>query len=221
MPVEKLKIHAPEIPEGLPQAADLEALVCAARQEDDEIARVSIKGITISGVNFSKMVFSKVVFEGCRLTGCDFSRCRFSDVLFQSCDLSNCNFDDTSLVRCHFRATKAIGFRACGSALLHTRFTGCILRYTVFDNTILDRVEYLECDLTEAFLTACKPKFFAMEKCSLVRTNFQKTRLRGMDITSCTLEDIIVSPDFHELRGLVVDTFQAAELARMLGLIIQ
>ena len=41
--------------------------------------------------------------------------------------------------------------------------------------------------------------------------------MKGLDLSDCTIEGILVSDQFKELAGVKVNLFQAAELAKLMG----
>ena len=47
--------------------------------------------------------------------------------------------------------------------------------------------------------------------------NFFRTPLKGMDLSECVIDGIMVSDQFTELAGVKVSLLQAAELARLMG----
>ena len=54
-----------------------------------------------------------------------------------------------------------------------------------------------------------------------METNLFQTPLAGVDLTTCTLQGLVLSESLTELRGAVLDRFQAAELARRFGVIVR
>ncbi len=70
-------------------------------------------------------------------------------------------------------------------------------------------------------MVECTLKDFAFEETRLTGASFFKTSLAGIDLTGCPLEGIRVSEHYTELRGAIVDLFQAAELAKLLGITIK
>jgi len=54
-----------------------------------------------------------------------------------------------------------------------------------------------------------------------VGTNFFRTKLVGLDFTSCQLEGIAISDAMTEVYGAKLGLCQAAALARRLGVIIE
>jgi len=51
----------------------------------------------------------------------------------------------------------------------------------------------------------------------LTGTDFFRTPLKGMDLSECAIDGIMVSDQFTELSGVKVSLLQAAELARLMG----
>ncbi|MEG0379731.1 MAG: pentapeptide repeat-containing protein, partial [Eubacterium sp.] len=66
----------------------------------------------------------------------------------------------------------------------------------------------------------CKLKNTCFEACNLSQVDFLHTSLKGIDLTSNTLHGLSLTGAL-ELRGAVVNLFQAAELAKLLGVIIK
>ena len=76
-------------------------------------------------------------------------------------------------------------------------------------------------DLSEAFLAQCRHKGLVFRECTLMGTSFFGTLLYGLDFTRSRMEGIVVSDTGKELRGAIVNVSQAADLARVLGLVIR
>ena len=75
--------------------------------------------------------------------------------------------------------------------------------------------------MEETALSGCRVKGLTLERCALTRVNFFQTPLAGVDLTSCTLTEPVFSASAGELKGAVMDLFQAAQLARRFGVIIK
>jgi uncharacterized protein YjbI with pentapeptide repeats len=56
-------------------------------------------------------------------------------------------------------------------------------------------------------------------KSNLERCEFQKTKLKNLDVTGCVITNIGV--DINNLKGLIVDTNQALILSTILGITIK
>ena len=61
----------------------------------------------------------------------------------------------------------------------------------------------------------------AFRDCDLTGTRLFHTPLAGLDLTTCHLEGLVLSDGGEELRGVIVDRWQAGELARRLGIVIR
>ena len=67
------------------------------------------------------------------------------------------------------------------------------------ESAILKNIEFTDCDLTRATLFG--------------------TPMKGLDLTTCTLDGVLVN--LPDLRGMIVTPLQAAELAKLLGLVVK
>ena len=61
-------------------------------------------------------------------------------------------------------------------------------------------------------------KKMGLEGCDLSGAELYGTSLAGLDLRSCGVQGIRVSENCAELRGAKMDMFQAAEMARLLGI---
>lgn len=216
-----MKIKKPNITVDAQCVSDLLAVLQEAVAEDDDIKEVEIKNIRLNDIDFCKVGFRSVIFENCKITECDFSRCAFIDVIFKNCDFSNSRFDEGYFRYCEFQSVKWMGCRFPESRLMHVTMTQCNLQYANFDHGAFTYIFAKDCDFSHGILSECTVKEFAVKDSRFMETNFFRTRLRGMDFTECELAGIIVSDSHEELAGAVVSTWQALELARLLGVIIK
>ena len=79
--------------------------------------------------------------------------------------------------------------------------------------------EWTRCDLRECALTEAQLREIRLDDVNLTQATLFRTPLRGMDLTRCTLDGALLNID--DCRGAIVTAPQAAELARLLGLIIR
>ena len=82
-------------------------------------------------------------------------------------------------------------------------------------------VRWEESDFTNAEISECQFKQVELSRIKLDQASLFGTLLKGIDLTSCSLHQILLSDTFRELRGATVDMYQAAELATLLGLKVQ
>ena len=96
-----------------------------------------------------------------------------------------------------------------------------VFSYANFSGTSWESAVLNGCDLQESYLEECRLKKTELNRVKLNRANLFGTALRGLDLRSCEIEGILISDEKKELAGVVVDLYQAAELARLMGLVIR
>jgi len=198
---------------------DISDAVARYYEEEKDIKGLRITGTALNG-NFSRMGFSKVVFDHCRLSGCDFSNSDFIDVVFDSCDLSGCRFREGYFQRVRFEQVKAVGAGFGESVFKNLGIKESNFSYCSFAKSKFERAS-ITGELHDASFAECQLKSFEFENADLTRADFFKTPLKGQDLRSCRIDGIIVSDSLSELRGAVVDLYQAAALAAKLGIEIK
>ena len=72
-----------------------------------------------------------------------------------------------------------------------------------------------------ANLSGIRWKNLSLGEVDLSEVTVAGTSLRGLDLRRCRLEGLTAGDNLRELRGAIVDSFQAAELAHLLGLDIR
>lgn len=159
---------------------------------------------------FSKISFADIAtaqtFENCRFTSCDLSGANFTgklfiDCTFEDCNLSLANVSDTGLQNIRFKNCKLSGvnFTKTRDFLLEMHFEGCILDNAIFfkkknKKGVFKDCSMVETDLTEADLTEAK-----FENCNLNRAFFERTILRGADMS--TSYNFIIDPGSNDIKN--------------------
>ena len=210
----------PNLPSELP-AGDLTACLREAEETGDDVTGVRLSELTLIDERLDELGFYKVVFDRCKLSGCALRKVSFTDVMLRACDLSNCDLSESYWNRCTLLDCKGVGANFLESRFHATQFVRGVYRYAGFDAAVCDDVAFDETDLTQCSFAGCKWKKVALHGARCVGVNFFGTPLAGMDFTTCALEGITVSDTAVELRGAVVTAVQAADLARLLGLVIR
>ncbi len=215
----EIKIAGPQIrEEALAEPSDpLEALL-EAKEEEEELTGLLLRGIQAAGCDFSGIRLKGVVLENCRFSSCRFSAGSLTDLRVRACDFSYCDFTAAYFSRCRLESVKGVGIRAAESRMADQRWTDCNFRYGNFHGSKIRYLAVRDCDLSESFFTACQWKEMEIRNTSLRGASLTNTPLKGLDLSDCAIEGIIVSDPPWELRGLTVDLYQAAALAALLGL---
>lgn len=212
-----MKIKKPDI------AKVLSSTVNLLNAEDNavDIVQQHIKDIDISGFSAHELSFRGVIFENCKLLDCDWEKASFIDVIFKNCDLSNSNFHDAYFNTCELIGGKAVGLNLQNASLQHVLISDCNFDYAYFDNSKFNSVIFKLSDLSNVSFTEVRFQNVELDEVKLHNTCFFKTSLRDIDFTSCQMSKIGLSNDFRELRGAVVNLYQAADLAKLLGVVVK
>lgn len=191
------------------------------KEQEERISGRTFRDIAAEGEELSQLVVSATKFQNCRFFDCCFERSEFTDVVFQSCDFSGCNLSDGFFNRVAFLGCKGVGTKFMGSSMRNLTITECNLNYANFDASKLENIQIEDTELTSSNMTQCKCKQVTWRRVQLTNASFFKTSLYGMDFTDSTITGLVLSDGNEELKGAVVDLFQAAELAKRMGLIIK
>ena len=81
----------------------------------------------------------------------------------------------------------------------------------------LEDVSVRSTDFSGADLAELRQRRVELDDVRFAGTSFFRASLDGVDLSSCRLADIVLSDTMEELRGCSMDLFQAAGIARRLG----
>lgn len=95
------------------------------------------------------------------------------------------------------------------------------LSFSNFDHGKLRDVLFSDGEMDGIFFTQCSLSRVTFQDCDLKQASFIHTPLKNVDLSSCNIAGIVLSEYCTELRGAIVDTYQAADLARRLGIVIK
>lgn len=214
-------ILAPWLPKELRNIKEEADFITEAVGKEELILEVVIRGISVQGRDFSRACFSKASFEGCTFLDCSFYKGEFTDVVFHSCNISNTNFGEAYFNRCEMVSSKGLGTKFSDGVIKNMIFADCNLEYANFDSASFEKVKFSETDLSHGAVSQCRFKGALWNRVNLTGASFFKSLLKGMDLTSCTITGLVLSDQCWELKGAAVDLYQAAELAKRLGVIIK
>ena len=110
-----VKITGPQIQEASLTVPDgsIEDLMSQARDAEEELTGLRVKGIQAADCDFSKIRLRSIVFENCRFFGCRFTGSSLVDLQIRACDFSNCDFSGAYFSRCRMESARS-SRRRCG-----------------------------------------------------------------------------------------------------------
>ncbi|HJD24110.1 MAG TPA: pentapeptide repeat-containing protein [Firmicutes bacterium] len=160
--------------------------------------------------------------EGCRITGSAAGlagRPSLVETVLDGCDLAGADLSGAVLRRVELRRCRAVGLLLARSLGYEVRLTECVCRYLNLSASEWKKAAFAGCDLSGASIEEVKLPGAVLTGCNLTGAELLRTPLGGIDLTSDQLDGISLGGG--ELRGAVVTRYQASELARLLGVVIQ
>lgn len=191
--------------------------IIRAIRQDEILCEKEYTGEAIEGLDFNRIDLEEVRFVKCRLTGCDFSSCALKQVTFEQCDLSNCMWKNSYFRDAVFSECKGDGGNFSQSSFINTSINGGSYHYGNFSVTLWKNSEIKNSQFGDAFFSEAKFKKMIFDHVNLIRTDFFKTQLKGMDLSTCLIDGISVSDTYAELKGLKLNVEQAVVIAQLLG----
>lgn len=188
-----------------------------ASSEEEPVMGRTYEDETVTNLDGCKIEFDSVGFVRCRFTDCDFTGASFCNAVFDKCDFSNCSFADSYWKNTDVKGCKGDGSRFTNSTFKWVKLCDSQFRYANFGSAFWEFCQITECSLRESFLSEVKFKKTTCVKTDFTSVDFFKTPLKGMDLSDCVIDNIMVSDQYTELAGLKVNLFQAAELAKLMG----
>ena len=184
-----------------------------------ELNGLRFEGVHLAGIKADYLNLKQVQLQGVYLNESHLYASSFADVWMGACSLANTHVERLLAHRVEFidclllglNATDAhfqdVCFRACDGRLAGFRFSTfksviferCNLRRANFQGADLTGVRFIECDLSEAEMS--------------------QTTLKGTDFRTSTIDAMRIGAE--EVVGAIVDHFQAAYMASLLGLVIK
>lgn len=196
----------------------LENEIRTVLDEENFLQNKIYRGEELEGFFGGKLEAQNVVFENCRFLCCDFTKAYFSKVQFLNCDCSNSDFSDSYWSNSIVSRTKAQGAKFTNGVLKKTHFEFCKLDYANFGQAVLEDTSMVSCSFISAFLSELKLKRSSFHQNRFESTDFFKTSLKGVDLSDCELEGVLLSENFWEIKGAKLNALQAVEIAKLLGI---
>lgn len=202
-----------------PQPAALEEFLDIPPDETPELRGALLENETLPAARLAELRVYQCRLEGCRLPGAVLRRAEFVDTVFDRCDLSGADLDGAYFSRCVFTGCKGVGARMQQAVLKNVRIERCNFSMCDFTGAAFASVLVDDCDLSGAWLTECRHRQLELRQVKLCSASLFHTPLKGLDLTGCRIDDITVAAE--DLPGVIVDTWQAAGLARLLGVVVK
>lgn len=209
------------MPPAIPDDLSPDALTVCVDRAAVEVEGIACHGESAPSHSFRELEVVGVRFVHCCYTGSDFTQTIFRDVIFEDCDLSNAVMERTGFTRCSFSGCKLMGASLFESSFEDVRFKDCTLSYSALTRSRWKHVDLIGCDLTGADMAEVTQRFMRVSECRIVDVSLFRTSLAGIDFTTSLLENVSFSDSMTEFYGAKLNVYQAASLARLLGVIVE
>jgi fluoroquinolone resistance protein len=175
--------------------------------------QVFIEETTFDKVDFTQTPLTMGEYEYCIFTNCNFSNSDLSDFIFLECEFLDCNLSLTKLIQTALKGVKfknckmvGLNFRGCNEFGFIVYFEGCTLNYasfsnvdvdlkkrtklkhTIFRNSLLQEVDFTQCDLS----------YVIFDNCDLIGAIFEDTILEKADFR--TAFNYSIDPELNRIK---------------------
>ena len=104
--------------------------------------------------------------------------------------------------------------------LEHVALEDCTLDFGAFNRCRFWAVSATRCDFSGADMAEMELHYVTLDDDRFIGTSFFRTALLGLDFSTCQLESVALSDTMAEIYGTKMNVYQAAALARRLGVIV-
>jgi uncharacterized protein YjbI with pentapeptide repeats len=129
------------------------------------------------------------------------------------------DWPQANFTRVVLRETRATGMRMEGAQFQDVRFVDCQLDYASFTHTKFGRVTFEQCRLRDADFGGADLEGTVFVECDLQGVCFIGAKLAGVEIGTCSGRELRI--EARDVRGLIVNSQQAAVLAKLFGLVVR
>ena len=216
-----MSIVNPRLPAKPVPVGDFASLAQEHMSDESPVSGIVVSDTCLREEDVQALEVRSSVFRECSFSHCHFEKAVFVDVVFRNCDLSNSKFRSAYFERCRFESCKLIGIDMSDTRIKNVVFQETRLQYACFDKTKMTDVHFDQTDFTEASVIEASLKQFTAADTKFLRNNFYKTSLAGIDFTRCEFAAPVVSMPPVELKGAILNPFQAADLIGLWGIIVK
>lgn len=172
-------------------------------------------------LNFSEQSTGHTVFDQCRLEQINFSSTELddfelNDVELCECDLANAVWRKVMIYRTEIQACRAVGLNMNEAYIKDVVFHDTNLMLAQFRFAEFKSVRFENCNLKGADFQNADLRGVVFENCDLSEAEISFANLKNTDVRGCEIKKIRANGE--SLKGLIVEPFQAAYFAGLLGL---
>lgn len=214
-----MKIVKPKLPLHFTEGIGIIEAIRSSVDDGEDLTGYRFFKDEEDSISIDGMEIQESVFCDCCLSKCIFDRVVFVNTVFEKCDLSNVRFDNCGFHNVEFKGCKMMGTMLPESSFNNVLIEDCICRYLNMSFSKLKAVVFSNNDMTGSDLNGCSIRMTELTGCDMKESELSDVKLKGMDLRSDDISGIKLKGP--ELEGAVVNTMQAVELSRLLGIVIK
>ena len=193
------------------------------RQSDfeayDEYSRIRFEGGQWVGKQSEYLVLNQVQFQGVSINDSQLYSPRLNDLRVADCSLANTNCERMVAHRTEFVDCHLVGLNVTEGHLQDVRFEKCDTQLARFRFCSFKAVTFDRCNLKSANFQGADLSGVRFNRCDLSEAEMSQSKLMGTDFRTSNIDGLKVG--VREVEGAIVDHFQAAYLASLLGLVVK
>lgn len=201
------------------QIEELEKIIPAAVHDETAVNFCYFKNETLVFDEAVTVDFKDCIFEKCKIIGIKFEKSSFMNIKFISCDFSGTVFSNSLIRNTDFIRCKGAGSQFTDSIIDNTYIENSRFNLSSFFSTSFKKSCFFCVDFEQSQFIECKLNFFTCKETSFIQSEFLRTSLASVDLTSCNIDGMRITPT--DIRGATVTSLQACGLAQLLGIIIK
>lgn len=179
----------------------------------------SITEIKLEKQDGYRIIFDACILEKVILNQNKFLRSEFLDCTFINCDMSNNTFTESTFIRCEFIGCKFTGCHFVKTYLKDILFKDCNLQYLDLAENNINMLDIEDSNMRESNWFENKVEGMMFDHNNLTETTLYHTPLKGLDISTCIIDEIRTDKD--SIQGVLIDTSQAQVFCHLLGIIVK
>ncbi|WP_054655820.1 pentapeptide repeat-containing protein [Lentilactobacillus kisonensis] len=170
---------------------------------------------SMQAVRVSDVTFHQCQFEQDNFGGSEWLDCRFVNVSF-----ANKRFEGSTFYRDQFESCQLIGTEFQENNWKDCVISGSQVDYANFSSSKINRCRFDDASFKEVYFRYLKlVGGLKTSGCNFEGASFVGTKLKGVDLSQSEFGYLEVNPD--DLKGLIINQFQAASLIGLLGVKIK
>jgi uncharacterized protein YjbI with pentapeptide repeats len=193
---------------------DLVSLALTNIQDRDQLSGVRITQDVLAGVEAKAVTLEMVVMTSTEISSSRFKNLSISDVIFDNCRLFGTNMDGADLHRVTVKEGMHSGLALSDSVIEDTTFSRARLNLVNFRVSRLTRVQFIDCDLTEADFQSAVLSNVSFINCNLSRAEFAGSKMAGVDMRS---SDIVTIRGMAGLKNATISLTQLVGISQAMA----